>query len=67
MPWPAELESRPVAPGRSGSARSRRLVAAVVLVVLVLLGVVAVLGFVTPGPVVPTVAHQTSVPSGDRP
>jgi hypothetical protein len=39
----------------------------VVLVVLVLLGVVAVLGFVKPGFVVPTVAHQTSVHSGDRP
>ncbi|MDT7601971.1 MAG: hypothetical protein QOK26_4048, partial [Pseudonocardiales bacterium] len=35
MPWPAELESRPVAQGRSGSAKSRRLVAAVVLVALV--------------------------------
>ncbi|MDT7634146.1 MAG: hypothetical protein QOI50_6076 [Pseudonocardiales bacterium] len=64
MPWPAELESRPVAPGRSGSAKSRWLVAAVVLVALVLLGVVAVLGFVKPGFFVPTVAHQTSVRSG---
>jgi hypothetical protein len=64
VPWPAELESRPVAQGRSGSAKSRRLVAAVVLVALVFLGVVAVLGFVKPGFFVPTVAHQTSVRSG---